>query len=348
LILPIEDSRVRLQGDNLSSDFINANAVHVGREFGFICTQAPLIKTFMEFWLMVWQQSSGVICALNRHIENKTIKGDCYWPEKGHKMKLSNNMTLKLLSTLQLKHLDTTIRRLKITYQNSTREIYHIHYEGWPDFGVPDSSLPIRELIRLSLYYHKINTTLTGPIIVHCSAGIGRSGSFMAIASIMSNPAFKQLVHESQSAKHNNPNSCKLHRIAQFQIPDIVLSLRNQRNPGMVQTLQQYKFIYTSLLDEINDPTTVSEALYRVIKWNSLKINERHNLSKSGPVKKTCDTDKDYTGFLKENTSNDLSYVFKRIKVNEHDAYVLSASDSFSFKDDRSFLCKSGPLVMVL
>jgi len=345
-ILPIEETRVHLQGDNLSSDFINANSVCVGREFEFICTQAPLTKTFMEFWLMAWQQNCGVICALNRHIENRTIKGDCYWPEKGHKMKFPNHMSLKLLCTLRLKHLDTTIRRIQLTYQQSTREIYHLHYEGWPDFGVPEYSLPIRELIRISTYYQKLNTDLSGPIIVHCSAGIGRSGSFMSIASIMSDPAFKQLVKELQSTKHHN--SMKLQRISQFNIPELVLSIRNQRNPGMVQNIHQYRFIYTALLDEINEPTTVSEALYRIIKWNSVKINKHHNLSKSGPVKKTCHTDKDYSGFLRENTSNDLACIFKRIRVNEHDAYVLSSSDTFLWRDDRAFLCKSGPLVMAL
>jgi len=256
------------------------------------------------------------------------------------------NMSIKLLSSFKLKNLDTTIRRFKITYQNSTREIYHLHYEGWPDFGVPESSLPIREVIRLSSYYQKFNPDLSGPIIVHCSAGIGRSGSFMTIASIMANPVYKQLVNELHSSKQNN--AMKLQRIARFQIPEIVLSLRKQRNPGMVQTVHQYKFIYTTLLDEINQPTIVSEALCKVIKWNSVPIKECHNLSKSGPVKKTCDTDKDYTGFLKENTSNDLSYIFKRFKVNEHDLYVLSSSDTYALKDDRTYWCKSGPLVKVL
>jgi len=160
-----------------------------------------------------------------------------------------------------------------------------LHYEGWPDFGVPVNSLAIRELVRLAQFYQKLNySPLKGPIVVHCSAGIGRSGAFMTIATIMSNPLFNQLIlNHSQS----NPDKGKLMQLLlQFKIPDIVLSFRQKRHPGIVQTQQQYDFIYTALVDEICAPTTVSEGLLKAIQWYSIKIREKEFLSRSGPSSK--------------------------------------------------------------
>jgi len=139
-----------------------------------------------------------------------------------------DNLSVKLVGILPLKNLSITVRRLKLCYNNSEREIYHLHYEGWPDFGVPNNSLAIRELIRLSLFYQKLNYSLAkGPIVVHCSAGIGRSGSFMVISSIMSNPLFNQLIADQPHSKLDTGNL--LLEVSQFRIPDMVLSFRQKK-----------------------------------------------------------------------------------------------------------------------
>jgi protein tyrosine phosphatase len=293
--------------------------------------------------MMIIQQNCGVIVALNRQIENKVVKGERYWPEKDRKLTLGD-LTLKLISHLHIKPLDITIRKIKLSYQTHTREIYHLHYEGWPDFGVPDSSLGIRELLRLSQYYHSTpsSPTLTGPIVVHCSAGIGRSGSFLTIASIMCNPLFKQIQRDYPS-----PTPADIGRLlqtlsSQFNISNTVLSLRKQRHPGMVQTPQQYKFIYSTLMDEIYQHTIVSDAICRVIQWEKVKTTKKAKfLSRSGPVRKSYDKDGDYDGFLVNHTSNDLCHIFRKkdMKRKVGKGCLLGVSDTtqLSCKEDRSF-----------
>jgi len=136
-------------------------------------------------------------------------------------------------------------------------------------------------------------------MVVHCSAGIGRSGSFMAISSIMSNPLFHQLI---KTHAHSHDDKGKLlSLIYPFKIADMVLLFRQKRHPGIVQTQQQYNFIYSALVDEIGNPTTVSEGLNKLIQWHSEKIDERELLSKSGPYLK-----RNYLQFLNELPANEI------------------------------------------
>jgi len=327
-ILALEGTRVHLPNTPYcSTDYINANFVNTEMS-SFICTQSPLVKTSFDFWLMVWNQKSTVIVALNRLIENKTIKGNRYWPDKERKLKFEN-LTVKLLSTIPLPELHVIIRRLKLYYNNTEREIYHLHYEGWPDYGVPQNTVEIRELVRIALFYQKLADSNTKePMVVHCSAGIGRSGSFMVIVSIMSDPIFNRIIHEEAYSKSEKGKLFGI--LSQFRIPDMVLSFRQKRHPGIVQTPQQYDFIYTALLDEICNPSTVSKSLKKVIQCHSVKIYEKEFLSKSGPYFKR----KFYPQFLSDNTSNDLKYIFRDQDI-----------DGESSQDDRSFLVSSTPLI---
>jgi protein tyrosine phosphatase len=267
-ILPLDETRVVLQND-ASEDYINANFIKT-ENINCICTQAPLPRTFYDFWRMILQQNCNVIVALNRQMENKIIKGERYWPEKDRKLTLGGDLTLKLLSTLHLSHLDITLRKIKISYQSYSREIYHLHYEGWPDFGVPESSLAIRELLRLSHFFQ--TPSPSSPIVIHCSAGIGRSGAFITIATIMNSPIFKNLVQKNPYPSPSDLGYLLQILSSHFSVSNIVLTLRKQRHPGMVQTPQQYKFIYSTLVDEIYQSTVISEAVYKAIQWeNGLK-----------------------------------------------------------------------------
>jgi protein tyrosine phosphatase len=346
-ILPLEETRVSLLTP-AEGDYINANFIKT-ENMNCICTQAPLSRTFKDFWMMILQQNCNVILALNRQIENKVIKGERYWPEKDRKITLGD-LTLKHLSILHLSHLDITLRKIKLSYQSLSREIYHLHYEGWPDFGVPESSLAIRELLRIS---HFLQTpSPSSPIVVHCSAGIGRSGAFLTIATIMNSPIFKNLVQKNPSPSPSNLGYLLQILSSQFSISNIVLTLRKQRHPGMVQTPQQYSFIYTTLVDEIYQPTVISEAVYKVIQWqNGMKNQIFKSLSKSGPVWKTSDKAAGgcHDGFLTNQTSNDLRYVFKKhLKKEGKKGWpnTTTLGNSCHNEDQRAFLCKSGPLVL--
>jgi len=346
--MPLEETRVVIPttDEDTSTDYINANFVYTDSS-SFICTQSPLFSTFKDFWLMIWDKNCNIIVALNRLVENRTVKGDRYWPtEKTLKF---DNLKVKLLGTLPLPNLDITIRRLKLIHNNTKRHIYHLHYEGWPDFGVPETSNAIRELVRYTLFYQKqhlpqrLSSAVPSYIVVHCSAGIGRSGSFMAITSIMSSPQFKQLMYPT-----TKPDKEKLLSLIadKFRIPEIVFSFRQKRHPGIVQTQQQYNFIYTALMDELNHPTTVSEGLKKVIMWYSVKINEKERLSQSGPSLKS--TRENYLQFLSEQTSNDLKYIFNRGREEKNDMMGMDVFSRECQDLERLFLCKSSPLVIVM
>jgi len=324
-ILALEGTRVHLPYSSYcSTDYINANFVNTD-VCSFICTQSPLVKTSFDFWLMVWEQKATVIVALNRLVENKVLKGDRYWPDKEKKLQFEN-LTVKLLGTLSLPEIHVTIRRLQLCYNNTEKEIYHLHYEGWPDYGVPQNTLEIRELVRIAFYYQKLSySNAKQPMVVHCSAGIGRSGSFMVIASIMSDPTYNRLLFEGTYSKSDIGTLFGI--LSQFRIPEMVLSFRQKRHPGIVQTPQQYNFIYTALLDEICEPTPVSKSLKKVIQWHSVKIYETEFLSKSGPYFKR----KFYRPFLSD-TPSDLKYLFRDQDI----------------EDDRSFLVSSTPLLRIV
>jgi len=215
---------------------------------------------------------------------------------------------------------------LKLCYNNTEREIYHLHYEGWPDYGVPQNTLEIRELVRIAFFYQKLSyLNSKESIVVHCSAGVGRSGSFMVIASIMSDPIFNRLIHEKAYSKSDCGTQFGI--LSQYRIPEMVLSFRQKRHPLVVQTPQQYSFIYTALMDEMCDLTTVSKSLNKIIQWKNC---EKDNLSKSGPLFKR----KFYLQFLSDNTSNDFKYLFRSNQDTEE-----------SPQGERSFLATSTPLL---
>jgi len=297
---------------------------------------------------MIWNQNCHVICALNRLIENKMVKGDRYWPDKERKIQFGA-ISITLLSTFKLKHLHITIRKLRLSYNKTQKEVYHIHYRGWPDFGVPDSTLPIRELVNLSMYYQKqgYSVGMQGPVVVHCSAGIGRSGAFMTIAAVMSDPKFKKMVNENLITKVNNHGENINSIISHFNISDLVLLIRNQRHPGTVQTEEQYSFIYSTLCDELNNPTIVSSALCGAINWNTKQSNSKMILRRSGPVHSSKTTPKHIYEKMElqlltlRDAVNNPPFLHRQLLLDDTDSPKCNSPNTLQ-DDKRAGLCKSG------
>eukprot|EP01124_Arcella_intermedia_P022331 TRINITY_DN329_c0_g1_i1.p1 TRINITY_DN329_c0_g1~~TRINITY_DN329_c0_g1_i1.p1 ORF type:complete len:550 (+),score=78.97 TRINITY_DN329_c0_g1_i1:255-1904(+) len=250
-VLPTERTRVILE-EPLTSDYINANLVSYMNS-KYICTQAPLEETLNDFWLMIWEQKSPVICCLNKLVENNQIKGNCYWPKVEGKAGARNfgKIRVTLTGFLQFRDLDITLRLLKISKGTEKREIAHLAYEGWPDFGVPSNSSPIVQMIKMMEYYLNRGRSylIDGPPTVHCSAGLGRSATFITIAILHQNPTrehpFQQLVLKSMTS---TPKSLPLLPTEPLSVvARIVLTLRTQRHMNAVQTSKQYSFIYYAL-----------------------------------------------------------------------------------------------------
>ncbi|PRP74754.1 hypothetical protein PROFUN_06615 [Planoprotostelium fungivorum] len=320
-VLPYKETRVKLDGsDDGISSYINANYVYdrQNKAQKYICCQAPLPKTFDDFWRMVWEKDCPVIVMLTKLEERNTIKAHVYWPEPGSRLQYGPYMVTHLRTTTHKKreteggrprHYGIFGKRLppkgaeagigptrsphptnlntptnpnpfddvpaggtlshfggngpfpqwnmtsvppstpiasptpalhnvqnslivvrKFTIEDVrrpgvTKEVIQLHYTEWPDFGVPDTTEQMSDLIR-ELDIRKKG--LDDPIIVHCSAGIGRTGTFLAIHMAL-----------QQVATSASPS---------IDVFETVLNLRVQRT-GMVQSKDQYKFVYITIKD---------------------------------------------------------------------------------------------------
>jgi len=176
---------------------------------------------------MVWEQNSPILVVLTKLIENNKTKAEVYWPEQEGETKVYGNISVtfqKLFNT----PIPTIIRsfRLKHLIDGKSREIIQVHYMDWPDFGVPSKTKPIRDLAILVDQFKNRGATrgLNGPAILHCSAGIGRTGCFVAIHITL-----QKLMHGGICSIFYTVNRLRLQR------------------EGMVQTFQQYEFIYKTV-----------------------------------------------------------------------------------------------------
>lgn len=235
-ILAMEPTRVKLQGYRdfyLDTDYINANYINgeiPGSERAYISCQAPLPNTLLHFWLMIWENNSSVIVMLTRLVERDRPKAIIYWPEEVGDSKRFGSIVVTYKKTKTINpYLE--MRTLEVERDGTKRQIVQFHYTEWPDFGIPNSTQTIRELVCwMDLYRMKGATAgLNGPVITHCSAGVGRTGTFIAVHICLEKMKF-------------------FNTLEQINIPRTVLLLRQSRN-GMVQTPEQYQFIYEVLKD---------------------------------------------------------------------------------------------------
>jgi len=202
----------------------------------YICAQAPLPQTFSDFWKMVWQYNCPLIVMLTNLTEKNKKKADQYWPEEGETTNYEN-IFVKHEKTKKHYHDTIILRKFLINKTNQLenegfKKVIQIHYTGWPDFGVPEKTESMIGLIREVDLRKK---ELEDPIIVHCSAGIGRTGTFLAI----------HMALHQQLVKKNSLDLIKKVHI-----------MREQRS-GMIQSMDQYKFVYTTLKDLYLQKTNV-------------------------------------------------------------------------------------------
>lgn len=221
-IIPFDKTIVKMKG----SEYINASYVTPTLpkdSIRFICTQAPKCNTLVTYYKMIWEHKVPVIVMLTNLFEAGVVKAQCYWPTVGNSVTFGE-ITIKTESE-ETNNL-ITIRKIKLTKGNKTRTLSHIQYLEWPDHGAPKSSLIIRNLIKV-METERIENSLSlknDHIIVHCSAGVGRTGTFIAIYT-----ALKYI-------DENKP----------YNIKKIVENLREQRM-YMVQSPVQYQFIFQAV-----------------------------------------------------------------------------------------------------
>jgi protein tyrosine phosphatase len=235
-VLPHPENRVKLPLDLYNTnDYINADFIPGGKIFprvpySYIAASAPVANEgSIDFWLMVWDKECGLILMLTDLIENKTKKADLYWPRGGDTMTYGSVRVRPEALAMQFPHF--SVRRFFLSHANdekNEREVTHLWFTAWPDSNIPQNSL--FDFIRTYRGYRELLDTKC-PILCHCSAGIGRTGCFIAIDLILDS-----ISSEVCGLEENN-------HFPSIDIFRVVSKLRTYRM-GMVQTLSQYLFIY--------------------------------------------------------------------------------------------------------
>eukprot|EP00040_Diaphanoeca_grandis_P027353 m.155612 g.155612 ORF g.155612 m.155612 type:complete len:383 (+) comp30944_c1_seq1:53-1201(+) len=226
-VLPTKKTRVpvsKVPGDD-ASDFINANYVSgFDGPKRYIAAQGPKENTMFDFWRMIWEQEVECLVMTTGLVENNRKKCNRYWPEKGS-MEFGF-FQIDRIDAVQYPEWITTTLKLTNTQNNKSRIMKHFWYTTWPDHGVPSSAAPVIAFLR-AVKRETINSK--APILVHCSAGIGRTGTFMAIDTGM-----QQLQCDWRVC----------------DISGTVKKMRKERG-GSVQTYIQYRFIHQALLEYV-------------------------------------------------------------------------------------------------
>ncbi|XP_029418032.1 receptor-type tyrosine-protein phosphatase V-like [Nannospalax galili] len=238
-VLPYDHSRVRLAQlvGEPHSDYINANFIPgYSHPQEFIATQGPLKKTLEDFWRLVWEQQVHVIIMLTMGMENGRVLCENYWPGDSTPVTYGH-ITINLLAEKPEDEWTKREFQLKHGTQQKQRQVKQLQFTTWPDHSVPET--PSSLLTFVELVQEQVRATQgKGPILVHCSAGVGRTGTFVALLRLL-----QQIEEEQVVDVFNAVYTLRLHR------------------PLMIQTPSQYIFLHSCLLNKILEgPSDTSDS----------------------------------------------------------------------------------------
>ncbi|XP_055768242.1 tyrosine-protein phosphatase non-receptor type 2-like isoform X2 [Salvelinus fontinalis] len=260
-VSPYDHSRVKLEKSE--NDYINASLVMVEEaQRSYILSQGPLKNTCGHFWLMVWEQNSKAVIMLNRIVEKGSEKCAQYWPTaEGHQLSYTDTgFVVTLVKEEDKSYYIIRVLELRNTETGGTREIYHFHYTTWPDFGVPESPASFLNFLVKVRESGSLGTE-HGPAVVHCSAGIGRSGTFSLVDTCL-----------ILMDKRKDPSSVDIQRV--------LLDMREYRM-GLIQTPDQLRFSYRAVLEGaksiMGDCSVQSQ-------WSELSREDRATVCESPPA----------------------------------------------------------------
>ncbi|XP_061185084.1 receptor-type tyrosine-protein phosphatase T-like [Saccostrea echinata] len=220
-VFPYDHSRVLLETkDGYLSDYINANYIEnmTGRR-EYIACQGPQCNTIVDHWRMIWQENVEYIVMLTNLIEGPKVKCHQYWPDEGSELNIDQFSVKLIEEKIYAYHVvrKINLRKKKVS---GSRTVVQFHFPSWPDHRTPN---PLSLLFFHRHFRHKIRPS-NHPIIVHCSAGIGRTGTFIAL-DVLSR-------YGDEKGKVN--------------VIEFVKSMRKDRMT-MVQNADQYAFLYHAL-----------------------------------------------------------------------------------------------------
>uniref|UniRef100_A0A3P8V0T6 Receptor-type tyrosine-protein phosphatase kappa n=1 Tax=Cynoglossus semilaevis TaxID=244447 RepID=A0A3P8V0T6_CYNSE len=253
-IIAYDHSRVILQPieDDPSSDYINANYIDgYQRPSHYIATQGPVHETVYDFWRMVWQEQSACIVMVTNLVEVGRVKCYKYWPDDAE---VYGDFKVTFVEVEPLAEYVIRTFTLERRGFNEVREVKQFHFTGWPDHGVPYHATGLLSFIRR---VKNSNPPSAGPIVVHCSAGAGRTGCFIVI-DIMLDMAEREGV---------------------VDIYNCVKALRSRRI-NMVQTEEQYIFIHDAILEAcLCGETSIPVCEFKAAFYELIRIDSQTNSS---------------------------------------------------------------------
>ncbi|KAH9490224.1 hypothetical protein Btru_036087, partial [Bulinus truncatus] len=223
-VLPYDISRVKLM--NHANDYINASHITVeagDKTLRYIASQGPVLDSVSDFWRLLWQEKVNIVVMLTQLTENGKVKCHCYWPQSKEEVMDVEDGALKIkqIRSYRIDGFVITQMTVEEAESNYGREVTLLQYIDWPDNGVPDSALPLMKLLQLVHLFEQ-----GSPPVIHCSAGIGRTGTFIAMDVALAT----------------------IEQGLKLDMFDIVHQLRKQRF-GMIQT--SYLFCYTACMEAL-------------------------------------------------------------------------------------------------
>ncbi|GCB64839.1 hypothetical protein scyTo_0004680 [Scyliorhinus torazame] len=337
-ILPYDHSRVHLTPVEgvPDSDFINASYINGYQEKNkFIAAQGPKEETVNDFWRMIWEQNTATIVMVTNLKERKECKCAQYWPDQG--CWTYGNIRVSVEDMMVL--VDYTIRKFCIQQvgdamnKKPQRLVTQFHFTSWPDFGVPFTPIGMLKFLKK---VKTCNPSFAGAIVVHCSAGVGRTGTFIVIDAMLD----------------------MMHAERKVDVFGFVSRIRAQRCQ-MVQTDMQYVFIYQALLEhylygdtelEVTSLESHLQKLYNRVSGSGCSGLEEE-FKKLTSIK--IQNDKMRTGNLPANMKKNrvlqiIPYEFNRViipvKRGEENTDYVNASFIDGYRQKDSYIASQGPL----
>ena len=338
-IIPYEHSRVKLSftGEN-HSDYINACYIDgYYHSQTYIAAQGPMPHTVKEFWKMIWEKNIEHIVALTRVMEAMKKKCEQYWPEKEQDTSTIGDFEIKLKKIDRYTSYDIRVLELKNSdYPKDSRIVIQFHFTVWPDHGVPIFSSSLLAFINHTKEFHIPGKTQS-PILIHCSAGVGRTGTFIVLDYF--------LEHLKENEKVN--------------VYKMVAQLRESRCL-MVQTKDQYMFIHDAIMDiisctdtfiadhnfqryyenalirDLNKMTTPFEDKYELIMKTSRIVDPR-DISESSDV----------ANVMKNRYPSFVPFDSHRVSIipdQDGEKDYINASFVHSYQKHKGFIAAQGPL----
>ncbi|XP_027140937.1 receptor-type tyrosine-protein phosphatase S isoform X3 [Larimichthys crocea] len=323
---------VPIEAGILGSDYINANYIDGYRkQNAYIATQGPLAETFGDFWRMVWEQRAASVVMMTRLEEKSRIKCDQYWPSRG--TETYGMIQVTLLDTMELATFCVRTLSLHKSGSSERREVRQFQFTAWPDHGVPEYPTPFLNFLRR---VKACNPPDAGPIIAHCSAGVGRTGCFIVIDAML-----ERIRHERT-----------------VDIYGHVTLMRSQRN-YMVQTEDQYSFIHEALLEAVacGNTEVAARSLYSYMQKLSKVESGEHVTGMELEFKRLANTKAHTSRFVTANLPcnkfknrlvNIMPYETTRVCLQpirglEGSDYI-NASYIDGYRQQRGYIATQGPL----